>query len=111
MEGRGQYIGSEVFTAVTMKNAVFWNVALCVSYKNRRFVGKCRLYPEDGDTFRRTSVLIRPIRRHIPGSGQLHATVTLTPEEVTLILRFIGGLVDCKVGLDSVKTREICFPC
>jgi hypothetical protein len=27
----------EVFTAVTMKNAVFWDVMLCGSYKNQRF--------------------------------------------------------------------------
>jgi hypothetical protein len=29
----------EVFTAVTMKNAVFWNVTLCGSCNNRRFGG------------------------------------------------------------------------
>jgi NADH dehydrogenase/NADH:ubiquinone oxidoreductase subunit G len=29
----------EVFTAVTMKNAVFWDVALCRSCVNRRFGG------------------------------------------------------------------------
>jgi hypothetical protein len=33
-------LGFEVFTAVTMKNAVFWDVATCGSSKNRRF-GKC----------------------------------------------------------------------
>jgi hypothetical protein len=41
-----QFIGTscvhvrfEVFTAVTMKNAVVWKVTLCGSYKNRRFGG------------------------------------------------------------------------
>jgi hypothetical protein len=29
----------EVFTAVTMKNRVFWDVMLCGSCKNRRFGG------------------------------------------------------------------------
>jgi hypothetical protein len=29
----------EVFTAVTMKNGVFWDVTLCGSCKNRRFRG------------------------------------------------------------------------
>jgi hypothetical protein len=29
----------EVFTAVTMKNGVFWDVTPCVSCKNRRFEG------------------------------------------------------------------------
>jgi hypothetical protein len=35
--------GSEVFTAVTMKNAVFWDVMQCISCMNRRFGGTCRL--------------------------------------------------------------------
>jgi hypothetical protein len=29
----------EVFTAVTMKNGVFWDVTLCGSCRNRRFGG------------------------------------------------------------------------
>jgi hypothetical protein len=33
----------EVFTAVTMKNAVFWDVAPCRSCVNRRFGGTYRL--------------------------------------------------------------------
>jgi hypothetical protein len=33
----------EVFTAVTMKNAVFWDVAPCTSCVNRRFGGTHRL--------------------------------------------------------------------
>jgi hypothetical protein len=56
----------EVFTAVTMKNAVFWDVAPCRSCVNRHFGGmsaaSCSswflargfFYPEDrGDTFLR----------------------------------------------------------
>jgi hypothetical protein len=34
----------EVFTAVTMKNAVFWDVAPFRSYMNRRFGGTYRLH-------------------------------------------------------------------
>jgi hypothetical protein len=34
----------EVFTAVTMKNAVFWDVTPCRSCVNRRFGGKYRLH-------------------------------------------------------------------
>jgi hypothetical protein len=37
----------EVFTAVTMKNAVFWDVALCRSGVNRRFGGMYRLHLQD----------------------------------------------------------------
>jgi hypothetical protein len=45
---KGYNVRFEVFTAVTMKNAVFWDVALCRSLVNQSF------YPEDaGDTFLR----------------------------------------------------------
>jgi hypothetical protein len=37
-------VGFEVFTAVTMKNAVFWDVAPCGFIINRRFGGKSRLH-------------------------------------------------------------------
>jgi hypothetical protein len=33
---RLSYVRFEVFTAVTMKNCVFWDVTLCGSCKNRR---------------------------------------------------------------------------
>jgi hypothetical protein len=33
------YVRVEVFTAVTIKNAVFWNITPCGSCKNRRFGG------------------------------------------------------------------------
>jgi hypothetical protein len=33
------YVRFEVFTAVTMKNGVCWDVTLCGSCKNRRFGG------------------------------------------------------------------------
>jgi hypothetical protein len=36
-------VGLEVYTAVTMKNAVFWDVAPCGSSKNRRFGETCPL--------------------------------------------------------------------
>jgi hypothetical protein len=32
-------VGFEVFTAVTMKNGVFWDITPCGSSKNRRFGG------------------------------------------------------------------------
>jgi hypothetical protein len=34
-----EYVRFEVFTAVTMKNGVFWDVTPCGSCKNRRFGG------------------------------------------------------------------------
>jgi hypothetical protein len=39
------YVRFEVFTEVTMKDAVFWYVALCISWVNRRFGGMYCLVP------------------------------------------------------------------
>jgi hypothetical protein len=33
------YVNDEIFTAVSMKNAVFWGVMPWVPFNNRRFVG------------------------------------------------------------------------
>jgi hypothetical protein len=38
----------EVFTAVCMKNAVFWDVTPCASCKNRRIGGTLRLHHQGG---------------------------------------------------------------
>jgi hypothetical protein len=35
----------EVFTAVTMKNGVFWDITPCGSCRNRRFEGTWRQFP------------------------------------------------------------------
>jgi hypothetical protein len=44
METNREDVGFEVFTAVTMKNAVFWGVAPCRCGRlNRRFGGSYRL--------------------------------------------------------------------
>jgi hypothetical protein len=39
-----------MFTAVTVKNAVFWDVMPCGSFENRRFGGTYRLHLE-GERF------------------------------------------------------------
>jgi hypothetical protein len=39
-----KYVRVEVFTAVIMKNAVFWDVAPCSSWVNRRFGRTYRLH-------------------------------------------------------------------
>jgi hypothetical protein len=45
VSGNESPVGFEVFTAVTMKNAVFWGVAPCRCDRlNRRFGGSYRLY-------------------------------------------------------------------
>jgi hypothetical protein len=39
-----KHAGFEVFMAVTMKNAILWDVAPCGFIINRRFGGMCRLH-------------------------------------------------------------------
>jgi hypothetical protein len=51
----------EVFTAVTMKNSVFWDVTPCGSCKNRRSS--------------ETSILTRATQRDIPEDGILHVSM------------------------------------
>jgi hypothetical protein len=51
------FVGFKVFTAVTMKNAIFWDVARCRSCVNRRFGG--------------TPVHARSTWRHITEDGFL----------------------------------------
>jgi hypothetical protein len=46
-------VTSEVFTAVNMKNVVFWDISPCGSCRNRRFVRTYRLYPP-GENIQRT---------------------------------------------------------
>jgi hypothetical protein len=38
------YVRFNVFMAVTMKNAIFWDLTLCGSCKNQRFGGSYRLH-------------------------------------------------------------------
>jgi hypothetical protein len=42
--GNERYLGFEGFTAWTMKNDVFWDVAPCEYCENRRFGRMCRLH-------------------------------------------------------------------
>jgi hypothetical protein len=70
-----------------MKNAIFWDVTLCDSCKNRRFGGTCRLHHQGDKNLRagilvtmvmeairssETPVLTRAMRRHISEDCILH---------------------------------------
>jgi hypothetical protein len=61
--------GFEAFTAVTMKNAVFWDVAQCSSCVNRCFGGMCRLHIQRRKFCERGTSVSRWLaawRRHVP---------------------------------------------
>jgi hypothetical protein len=69
--------------STTLKNAVFWDVAPCESFKNR-FGGTCRLHlqgkvrvasfmVDGGEKFLRNAGYRIPTRCHIPEDGILHS--------------------------------------
>jgi hypothetical protein len=74
------YVRFEVFTAVTMKKAVFWDVAPCRNGVNRRFGGTYRFHLQDRREIIRKSAReasVRDVRgrRHIPEYCFLHSIV------------------------------------
>jgi hypothetical protein len=69
----------EAFTAVTMKNVVFWDVGLCRSCVNRRFGGKHRLH-----------FLPQKWRRYFPSKRRLTQDVhSSTSQKTTFFIHFI----------------------
>jgi hypothetical protein len=52
------FVRFEALTAVTTKNAVFWNVTPCGSCKNRRFRGTCRLHHQGDKILHRVLQLL-----------------------------------------------------
>jgi hypothetical protein len=66
----------EVFAALTMKNAVFWDVAPCIACVDRRFGGTYRVSSSnlkmEAIYSSETSVNTIYTRRHIPEDGLLY---------------------------------------
>jgi hypothetical protein len=82
-------VGTEVLTAVVMKGAIFWHIAPCGPYVNRRFgrtyhahehllharwfLAQLIFYPEDGgDTVLLNVGSHRTTRRYNPEDGNIH---------------------------------------
>jgi hypothetical protein len=81
------HVTFEVFTAVTLKNAIIWDVTPCCSHKNRRF-GRIYLLPSlpivtlmmGAIGFSETSGLTRATRRDIPVDGIFLIIVQFLPK-------------------------------
>jgi hypothetical protein len=82
------YVGFEVFTAVVMKSAIFWDMTPCSLLScNRRFWGRYRLHLQGRrNNFSKNQQVSRSVatqqttRRHIPEDDTLHVhIVTCTP--------------------------------
>jgi hypothetical protein len=85
------FVRFEVFTAVTMKNGVFWDVTPFGSCKNRRFGGTWRLL-HHGD--KNHLAFLRSVRR-------LLVAACVVPSSPILV-------VDCTIKIfHSVESREL----
>jgi RNA recognition motif-containing protein len=74
---RTHFVRFEVFTAVTMKNGVFWDVTPCYSSNNRHFGATWRLLHQGDKNLwisNNTSLLTRATRRNIPEDTILQDT-------------------------------------
>jgi hypothetical protein len=81
------FVRFEVFTAVTMKNGVFWDVTPCGSYKNR-------LSEELGASFIRVTRI-----------GELRTTLAVTSNRHTLV--FLGSVRQLLVTASVVHSSLI----
>jgi hypothetical protein len=86
----------EAFTAVTMKNAVLWDVSPRGSYKNRRFGGTHRLH-HHGDKSRRARNNVNSVLRFL-------VTVNIVPNSPILVSLMMEAIRSSET---SVLTRSI----
>jgi hypothetical protein len=82
------YVRVEIFTAVTMKNGVLWDVTLCGSFKNRRFE-------------ERGASIVRAKR-----IGELGTTLAVTSNRATVATQFeMGFMKICKEMNRSITNK------
>jgi hypothetical protein len=110
-----KFVRYEVFTAVTMRNAVFWDVTPCGSFTDRRFGGTYRLHCQGGTNQRArnnvssnkqpTIVFLRSVRRLLVTAN----VVPSSPILVTLMNEAIRSsetsVSQESLGVSSQKTK------
>jgi hypothetical protein len=89
-------VGFEVFTAVTMKNAVFWDVAPCGFIINRRFEGTCRLHLQDRRNNASEEKCYTVANRLNYSSEALIALI--------ITLEVVGRLLECQPTISGVRS-------
>jgi hypothetical protein len=94
----------EVFTAVTMKNGVFWDVTPCGSCKSRRFGGTWRLLYQGGkiDELGTTLVVISNQRM----LHRLLVTASVVPSSLILVTLMKEALSSSETSVLTRATRR-----
>jgi hypothetical protein len=92
------FVRFEVFTEVTIKNGIFWNVTPCASCKNRRFGGTQRLHHQ-GDKNRRT-------RNNVSRNCRLLVTANVVPSSPILITLMMEELSSSEMSVLTRATRR-----
>jgi hypothetical protein len=91
------YVRSEVFTAVTMKNALFLDVTPCGSCKNRRFGGTFHLVHQGDKKYH--LVFLRIVRR-------LLVTANVVPSSPILVTLMKEALRSSETSVLTRATRR-----
>jgi hypothetical protein len=81
LEDRNFYVKFEVFTAVTMNNAIFGDVAPCRSCVNRRFGGTCHLHLQGRKNRERGTSVSRWLQTSEESSASILARGFIYPED------------------------------
>jgi hypothetical protein len=110
------YVRFEVFTAVTVKNGVFWHITPCGVCKNRRFAGTYRLvHPGDKNWWTRDKALaVTSSRRTLRRNTTWHffaacvlVTTSVVPISPILVTLLKEALISCETFILTNAARRI----
>jgi hypothetical protein len=114
----------EVFTAVAPKNAVFWEVKPCSSFKNRHFGGTCHLHHQGDNRQARSNIIsnwqpkqaVRKVTANVVPSSSIRVTLmmeAIRSSETPVLTRATeykipedGILLAYSLSKTSLKTRH-----
>jgi hypothetical protein len=84
-----------------MKNAVFWDVTLCSSSKNRRFAGMYRLHHQSDKNrqARSLTVILSSVLR-------LLVTANIVPSSLILVTLMLEAILSSETSVLTIATRR-----